>query len=187
MSDKEIPEFKKSFIQEQYELYGDRISTKIPKMTKENVRSAIEELKEENNMVLPKVQYNSATNNPHMSEQNSSWKCLDLAISTLGDDDRQLIFEVSKNMPDPKHLIDNAISIQHLRISKGLERERTTDSLNEETEIAINNLVSMIEAKQKIEEGSELNINVKNNLGSLIEQAVLEEEKSEINYGENNK
>ena len=65
MSDKEIPEFKKSFIQEQYELYGDRISTKIPKMTKENVRSTIEELKEENNMVLPKVQYNSATNNPN--------------------------------------------------------------------------------------------------------------------------
>lgn len=134
------------------------------------------EMNEEEEYLLPKTTFNSDLTNPKHGRQ----RLLEISLQALTEDDRQQIYQIAKNVPEPKDLIDNVITIQHYRLNKGLEREEELGTLTEETETAIQNLVTMITAKKQIEDGSDINLNVQNTFDNLIEKAKKEE--NEIKY-----
>jgi TPP-dependent pyruvate/acetoin dehydrogenase alpha subunit len=134
------------------------------------------DMNEKEEYLLPKTTFNSDLTNPKEGRQ----RLLEVSLRALTEDDRQEIYQIAKNVPEPKDLIDNIITIQHYRLSRGLEREEELGTLTEETETAIQNLVTMISAKKQIEDGSDINLNVQNTFDNLIEKAKKEENK--INY-----
>ena len=99
-----------------------------------------------------------------------------LAVASLNPLDQEKVVEMAKHMPDPKHLIDQAIAIQQYRVQMGMKNENEQGRLLDNTENAVSNLVTMIQAKKTIEEGQEVNINVNNSISSLIDELDSKEE-----------
>lgn len=104
-----------------------------------------------------------------------------LAIAQLSPTDQDKIIEIAKNMPDPKVLMDQTIAIQEYRVQIGLKNEAEQGKLLDTTEAAIGNLVNMIQAKNNIEEGQELNVNIHNSVSTLLDE-IEEKEKSRNTY-----
>jgi ribosome recycling factor len=127
--------------------------------------------------LLPKTTFASDITNP---KGNGNTRLLELSIQALTEEDRQEIFQIAKNVPEPQDLIDNIITIQHYRLKKGLQREEELGTLTEETELAIQNLVTMINAKKQIEDGSDINLNLKSNFTNLVDEATKTD--NEIEY-----
>lgn len=98
------------------------------------------------------------------------------AIASLDPTDQDKIVEIARNMPDPNILMDQTIALQQYRIKVGVKNEFEQGRLLDSTEAAIGNLVNMIQAKNNIEEGQELNINVNNSLTALLDEIDSEEE-----------
>ena len=67
-------------------------------------------------------------------------------------------------------LIDQTIAIQQYRVKVGLQNEYDQGRLLDTTETAISNLINMIQAKNTIEEGQEINLNVNNSITALLDE-----------------
>ena len=83
-------------------------------------------------------------------------------------------------MPEPAQLMDQTIAIQEYRVQVGLKNEYEQGKLLDSTEAAIGNLVNMIQAKNNIEEGQEVNLNINNSVSSLLDE-IEENEKFDRN------
>ena len=92
------------------------------------------------------------------------------AVSSLDLEDQESIIELSKTIPEPEDLIDQTIAIQQYRIKMGLENEYQQGRLLQSTQEAINSIVNMINAKQNISEGQNINVNVNNTITSLLDE-----------------
>lgn len=109
-------------------------------------------------------------------KDDDSFSTIGFAVAHLNYEDQNAIIELSKNIPDPSVLIDETIALQLSRISRGYRAELEQGRLLDSTETAIQNYVSMIQAKKNIEDGQELNVNVKSTISSLIDELDREEE-----------
>lgn len=109
---------------------------------------------------------------------------IQLAVASLDPLSQEEVIEMAKHMPEPKYLMDQAIAIQQYRVKMGLKNEVEQGRLLDNTESAIGNLVNMIQAKNTIEEGQEVNINVNNSISALLDEF---DDKDEITIDIDNK
>ena len=134
------------------------------------------ELKKRGKYMLPirKV----AENQMPMKNDSKELNAVSYAVSSLDLEDQERIIELSKNIPEPKELIDQTIAIQQYRIKMGLENEYDQGRLLQSTQEAINSIVNMITAKQNISEGQNINVNVNNTITSLLDE--IDDDKDNI-------
>lgn len=102
--------------------------------------------------------------------KNNDFSAVQFAVASLDPIDQQKVIQMAKQMPDPKILMDQTIAIQQYRVQVGLKNEYEQGRLLDNTEAAIGNLVGMIQAKNTIEEGQEVNINVNNSISALLDE-----------------
>ena len=110
----------------------------------------------------------------HMATE-SMFGAVQFAIASLNVADQEKILEIARNIPSPQILMDQTIALQQYRVKVGMQNEFEQGRLLDSTEAAIGNLVNMIQAKNNIEEGQELNINVNNSLTALLDEIDSEE------------
>ncbi len=111
-----------------------------------------------------------------VTNHSELFSAVQFAIASLDPIDQEKIIEIAKNMPSPQLLMDQTIALQQYRIKIGVKNEFEQGRLLDSTEAAISNLVNMIQAKNNIEEGQELNINVNNSLTALLDEIDSQEE-----------
>ena len=117
---------------------------------------------------------------PTKKKGKNAFGAVQFAIASLSPLDQEKIVEIAKNMPEPAVLMDQTIAIQEYRVQVGLKNEFEQGKLLDTTEAAISNLVNMIQAKNNIEEGQEVNLNINNSVSNLLDE--IEQQKK---YKEN--
>lgn len=110
---------------------------------------------------------------------DGNFSAIQFAVASLNPNDQERILEIAKNLPKPNELIDQTIAIQQYRVKVGLQNEYDQGRLLDTTETAIGNLVNMIQAKNTIEEGQEINLNVNNSISALLDE-IEEEDNDDI-------
>lgn len=103
-------------------------------------------------------------------KKKGTYSCIGFAVACLDYDNQNEIIELSKNIPDPKILIDETIALQTSRIARGYRAEIEQGRLLDSTEAAIQNYLNMIQAKKNIEDGQEVNVNVSNTISAIIDE-----------------
>ena len=103
-------------------------------------------------------------------DRGINFSALQFTVASLNPLDQEKVIQTAKHMPEPKILMDQAIAIQQYRVQVGLRNEQEQGRLLDNTEAAIGNLVTMIQAKNTIEEGQEVNINFNNSISSLVDE-----------------
>ena len=113
------------------------------------------------------------------TDTDTQFGAIQFAIASLNVSDQEKILEIARNLPNPQILMDQTIALQQYRVKVGMQSEFEQGRLLDSTEAAIGNLVNMIQAKNNIEEGQELNINVNNSLTALLDEIDLEDNHDE--------
>lgn len=113
-------------------------------------------------------------------QTDSFYSPVQFAVASLAPQDQEEIIEMAKNIPDPDILINQTIAIQEYRVKMGLKNEFDQGRLLDTTETAISNLVNMIQAKNTIEEGQEINLNVNNSISALLDEIEDDDQDEDI-------
>ncbi len=167
---------KEHFIKN-YHIFGSASHKKYGYTKKESLKIR-EECKKKGVFLLPdkKLAENKMIpkDDKHLITDNM-FGAVQFAIASLNVSDQETILEIARNMPSPQVLMDQTIALQQYRVKVGMQSEFEQGRLLDSTEAAIGNLVNMITAKNNIEEGQELNINVNNSLTSLLDEIDAEE------------
>lgn len=163
-----------------YHIFGSASRTKYG-YTKKESNTIREKYKKKGVFLLPdkKLAENKMVAKDNHIVTDSMFGAVQFAIASLNVSDQEKILEIARNIPSPQILMDQTIALQQYRVKVGMQSEFEQGRLLDSTEAAIGNLVNMIQAKNNIEEGQELNINVNNSLTAL-----LDEIDSEENYDE---
>jgi hypothetical protein len=168
---------QESFYVKNYYIYGEGCR-KVTGMTKKESQHIKDKYREKGVFLLPdrKIAEESMPLAKGARKRSDAFSAVQFAIASLDPFDQNKIVEIAKNMPDPKLLMDQTIALQQYRVKIGVQNEFEQGRLLDSTEAAIGNLVNMIQAKNNIEEGQELNINVNNSLTALLDEIDSEEE-----------
>lgn len=152
-----------------YHIFGEG-SAKIYGYTKKEAQAIRKKYKEQGVFLLPDKEL--AQNRMPMPNSNKKniFGAVQFAIASLNPIDQEKIVAIAKNMPEPAQLMDQTIAIQEYRVQIGLKNEYEQGKLLDTTEAAISNLVNMIQAKNNIEEGQEVNLNINNSVSSLLDE-----------------
>lgn len=153
-----------------YHIFGEG-AAKIYGFKKDEVQAIKKKYKEKGVFLLPNKKL--AENKMPTKKNNNNvtmFGAVQFAIASLNPADQERIVEIAKNMPDPSVLMDQTIAIQEYRVQVGLKNEYEQGKLLDSTEAAIGNLVNMIQAKNNIEEGQEVNLNVNNSVSHLLDE-----------------
>lgn len=113
---------------------------------------------------------NAPTRKNTKYSNDNAFSGIQFAVASLDQCDQDKVVELAKNIPDPNILIDQTIAIQQYRVKVGLQNEYDQGRLLDTTETAISNLINMIQAKNTIEEGQEINLNVNNSITALLDE-----------------
>lgn len=152
-----------------YHIFGEG-SAKIYGYTKKEAQAIRKKYKEQGVFLLPDKEL--AQNRMPMPNSNKKniFGAVQFAIASLNPIDQEKIVAIAKNMPEPAQLMDQTIAIQEYRVQIGLKNEYEQGKLLDTTEAAISNLVNMIQAKNNIEEGQEVNLNINNSVSNLLDE-----------------
>ncbi len=157
-------------------IYGNSLVRKF-KIRQKDYSKVKQQQKEKGIYMLPIRQLNVDVE----KSKDRDLKPLQTALSYLHQDEQDKILELAKNMPDPITLIDEALAIQHYRVAMGLQDEKEYGHLQDSTEVAVQNLVSMINSKKVIAEGMNVNVNVENSITAILDEINDENDDIEIN------
>jgi len=157
-----------------YHIFGEG-SSKIYGFKKDEVQAIRKKYKEKGVFLLPEKKLAENKVPAKTGKSKNVFGAVQFAIASLGPADQERIVEIAKNMPEPAILMDQTIAIQEYRVQVGLKNEYEQGKLLDSTEAAIGNLVNMIQAKNNIEEGQEVNLNINNSVSSLLDE--IEEHK----------
>ena len=163
-----------------YHIFGSDSRVKYGYTKKES--SAIrEKYKKKGVFLLPdkKLIENKMALQKNNTDTDTQFGAIQFAIASLNVSDQEKILEIARNLPNPQILMDQTIALQQYRVKVGMQSEFEQGRLLDSTEAAIGNLVNMIQAKNNIEEGQELNINVNNSLTALLDEIDLEDNHDE--------
>lgn len=161
-----------SFIRN-YHIFGEG-AAKIYGFKKDEVQAIKKKYKEKGVFLLPDKKL-AENKMPTKTGRPTMFGAVQFAIASLNPIDQEKIVEIAKNMPEPGVLMDQTIAIQEYRVQVGLKNEYEQGKLLDSTEAAIGNLVNMIQAKNNIEEGQEVNLNINNSVSHLLDE--IEEHK----------
>lgn len=159
-----------------YHIFGSASRIKYGYTQKEST-AIREKYKQKGVFLLPdkKLAENKMVIKENNNDIDVKFGAIQFAIASLNVTDQEKILEIARNLPNPQILMDQTIALQQYRVKVGMQNEFEQGRLLDSTEAAIGNLVNMIQAKNNIEEGQELNINVNNSLTALLDEIDLEE------------
>lgn len=158
------------FFVENYSIFGASI-TKVCGYTIKEMKALKEKYKKKGVYLLPNKKFaEKAMPLENKIDRGINFSALQFTVASLNPLDQEKVIQTAKHMPEPKILMDQAIAIQQYRVQVGLRNEQEQGRLLDNTEAAIGNLVTMIQAKNTIEEGQEVNINVNNSISSLVDE-----------------
>ena len=162
-----------------YHIFGSASRMKYGYTKKESL-AIREKYKKKGVFLLPDKKLAENKMTPKNNIPNDTmFGAVQFAIASLNVSDQEKILEIARNIPSPQILMDQTIALQQYRVKVGMQSEFEQGRLLDSTEAAIGNLVNMIQAKNNIEEGQELNINVNNSLTALLDEIDLEEKEEE--------
>lgn len=170
---------REAYFVRNYHIFG-KATGKVCGFNQKQSKAIIEKQKEKGVFLLPDKEL---AKNPILPPdiKGENWGALQFAIASLDPVNQDKIVEIAKNMPSSSVLMDQTIAIQEFRVQLGLKNESEQGKLLDTTEAAISNLVNMIQAKNNIEEGQEVNLNVHSTISSLLDD-VEANEKNKTNY-----
>ena len=157
-----------SFV-DNYYIFGKN-TARIYGLTRKEEQSIKDKYKEKGVFLLPNKELAKNRMPSKNSNRKSSFGAIQFAIASLDPINQEKIVEIAKNMPEPGALMDQTIAIQEYRVQLGLKNEYEQGRLLDSTEAAIGNLVNMIQAKNNIEEGQEVNLNINNSVSNLLDE-----------------
>ena len=165
---------RERFFVNNYSFYGEACIKRCG-YNKKEAQAIKEKYKKKGIYMLPvrKVAENKMPSKD--GKKKGTYSCIGFAVACLDYDDQNEIIELSKNIPDPKILIDETIALQTSRIARGYRAELEQGRLLDSTEAAISNYLNMIQAKKNIEDGQEVNVNVSNSISSILDEVNAEE------------
>lgn len=162
---------KEEFFVENYSIFGTSTG-KVCGMTMKEMNALKEKYKKKGVYLLPNKKFaeEAMPLEKNQIDRGINFSALQFTVASLNPLDQEQVIQTAKHMPEPKILMDQAIAIQQYRVQVGLRNEQEQGRLLDNTEAAIGNLVTMIQAKNTIEEGQEVNINVNNSISSLVDE-----------------
>jgi hypothetical protein len=173
---------RERFFVNNYSFFGES-SRRRCKYTFKKAKGIKEKYKKKGVYLLPVKEF-AETNAPAKKDSKYSnenaFSGIQFAVASLDQSDQDKVIELAKNIPNPNILIDQAIAIQQYRVKVGLQNEYDQGRLLDNTEVAIGNLVNMIQAKNTIEEGQEINLNVSNSITALLDEIEEDEGHDDI-------
>lgn len=117
-----------------------------------------------------------------------NYSSIAFAIACLDYDDQNSMIEFSKNVPNTSILIDEALTLQVVRLGKALRAEEEQGRILDSTSDVMRDYVNIIQAKKNIEDGQDVNINVNNTISSLLDEIEdKDEEVIEFDYDKEQK
>lgn len=181
---------KEHYFIKNYSFFGQS-SARRYKYKPQDITAIKKKQKEKGNYMLPvrKVTKDKMPVKNGRKMQNH-FSTIGFAVACLDYDDQNKLIELSKNVPDPNILIDEAIALQVSRIGRGYQAEQEQGRLLDSTEAAIQNYVNMIQAKKNIDDGQDINVNVTNTISSLLDEIDKDNKGSgdlDFNYDEESK
>jgi len=159
-----------------YHIFGEG-TAKIYGFKKDEAKAIKEKYRKKGVFLLPEREL-AKNKLPVGKKGKSAFSPIQFAVAALGPTDQDRIIEIAKNLPEPKILMDQTIALQEYRVQLGLKNEYEQGKLLDTTEAAISNLVNMIQAKNTIEEGQEINLNVNNSVSNLLDEIEEKERNS---------
>ena len=152
-----------------YHIFGEG-SARIYGFKKKEAQAIREKYKKKGVFLLPDKELAKNRMPAPTTGSKNVFGAVQFAIASLNPNDQDKIVEIAKNMPEPATLMDQTIAIQEYRVQVGLKNEFEQGKLLDSTEAAIGNLVNMIQAKNNIEEGQEVNLNINNSVSHLLDE-----------------
>lgn len=176
---------RERFFVNNYSLYGEA-SAKRCGYTKKEVQAIKEKYKKQGIYMLPvrKMAENKMPAKKGSRNTSDNYSSIAFAIACLDYDDQNALIEFSKNMPEPSVLIDEALTLQTVRVGKALRAEEEQGHTLDTTSDVMRDWVNMIQAKKVIYDGKEVNVNVNNTVTSLLDELDKQEDNDviEIDY-----
>lgn len=176
---------RERFFVNNYSLYGEA-SAKRCGYTKKEVQAIKEKYKKQGIYMLPvrKMAENKMPAKKGSRNISDNYSSIAFAIACLDYDDQNALIEFSKNMPEPSVLIDEALTLQTVRVGKALRAEEEQGHTLDTTSDVMRDWVNMIQAKKVIYDGKEVNVNVNNTVTSLLDELDKQENNDviEIDY-----
>lgn len=176
---------RERFFVNNYSLYGEA-SAKRCGYTKKEVQAIKEKYKKQGIYMLPvrKMAENKMPAKKGSRNTSDNYSSIAFAIACLDYDDQNTLIEFSKNMPEPSVLIDEALTLQTVRVGKALRAEEEQGHTLDTTSDVMRDWVNMIQAKKVIYDGKEVNVNVNNTVTSLLDELDKQENNDviEIDY-----
>lgn len=176
---------RERFFVNNYSLYGEA-SAKRCGYTKKEVQAIKEKYKKQGIYMLPvrKMAENKMPAKKGSRNTSDNYSSIAFAIACSDYDDQNTLIEFSKNMPEPSILIDEALTLQTVRVGKALKAEEEQGHILDTTSDVMRDWVNMIQAKKVIYDGKEVNVNVNNTVTSLLDELDKQENNDviEIDY-----
>lgn len=170
---------RERFFVNNYFLYGEA-SAKRCGYTKKEVQAIKTKYKKQGVYMLPIRKMAEKKMPAKKGSRNTSdnYSSIAFAIACLDYDDQNKLIEFSRNMPNPSVLIDDALTLQLMRLGKALRAESEQGRTLDTTSDVMRDYVNIIQAKKVIDDGQDLNINVNNTVTSLLDE--LDRQEAEV-------
>lgn len=173
---------RERFFVNNYSLYG-QASAKRCGYTKKEVQAIKEKYKKQGIYMLPvrKMAENKMPAKKGGRNTSDDYSSISFAIACLNYDDQNALIEFSKNVPNPSVLIDEAITLQTVRVGKALRAEEEQGHTLDSTSDVMRDWVNMIQAKKVIDDGKKVEVNF-NSITSLLDEIDDDDDVIEIDY-----
>ena len=162
---------RERFFVNNYPIYGEATAKRCG-YTKKEVQAIKNKYKKQGVYMLPvrKMAENKMPAKKGSRNTSNNYSSITFAIACLSYDDQNELIEFSKNVPEPSVLIDEALTLQASRLGKALRAEEEQGRTLDTTSDVMRDYVNIIQAKQNIDDGQNVNINMKDSVSSWLDE-----------------
>ena len=162
---------RERFFVNNYPIYGEATAKRCG-YTKKEVQAIKNKYKKQGVYMLPvrKMAENKMPAKKGSRNTSNNYSSITFAIACLSYDDQNELIEFSKNVPEPSVLIDEALTLQAIRLGKALRAEEEQGRTLDTTSDVMRDYVNIIQAKQNIDDGQNVNINMKDSVSSWLDE-----------------
>lgn len=166
-----IMDSRERFFVTNYSLYGEA-SAKRCGYSKKEVQAIKEKYKEKGIYMLPvrKMVENKMPAQKGSRATSNDYSSIAFAIACLDYDDQNRLIEFSKNVPNTPVLINEAITLELMRLGKALKEEQNRGIILDSVSEIMRDYTKMIEAKKNIDDGQEIHVNVNDSVTGWLNE-----------------
>ena len=116
-----------------------------------------------------------------ISTTNGITSVIDLVLGDLSEDDYRSALELAKIDFDPISILKELFAIETTRLRSGIEYEKELSlGLEQDTQAAMNSLVSIVKTIHELEEGKKLSLDFSSSLTGLIQSIDYDDQNDDI-------